>query len=86
MADGLHKLTLHPHPEQSEWVMACLVSGKSYSQVIEETVAEYLTQKAQPDETVRHRQLKRNPFTDGIQNALFTFITGECPRLPLVKA
>ena len=44
VTDGLQNLTLHPHPQRIEWVTGCLVCGKSYDQVIEETVADYLNQ------------------------------------------
>ena len=54
--------------------MGCLVCGKSYDQVIEDTVADYLNQSAQPGETVRERQVKRNAFIDGIQSGVFTFL------------
>ena len=86
VADELRNLTLHPHPQRNEWVTGCLVCGKSYDQVIEETVADYLNQSAQPGETVRERQIKRNPFIDGIQSGVFTFIPRECRRLPPVTA
>ena len=52
----------------------CLVCGKSYDQVKEETLADYLDQTAQRGETVRERQIKRNAFIDGIQSGVFTFI------------
>ena len=42
VANELRKLTLHPHPQRNEWVTGCLICGKSYDQVIEETVADYL--------------------------------------------
>ena len=74
VADGLRNLTFHPHPQRNEWVISCLVCGKSYDQVIEETVADYFDQTAQPGETVRERQIKRNDFIDGIQSGVFTFI------------
>ena len=51
----------------------CLVCGKSYEQVIEETGADYLNQTAEPVETVRERQIKRNAFNDGVQSGVFTF-------------
>ena len=38
---------MHPHPQRNQWVTGCLVCGKSYDQVIEETVADYLDQTAQ---------------------------------------
>ena len=69
----LNNLTLHPHPQRNEWVTGCLVCGKSYDQVIEETVADYLDQTSQPGETVI-RQIKRNAFTDGVQSGVFTFV------------
>ena len=52
----------------------CLACGKSYDQVIKETVADYLNQTAQPGETVRERQIERNAFIDGVQSGVFTFI------------
>ena len=55
VADELNNLTLHPHPQRNEWVTGCLVCGKPYDKVIEETVADYLDQTAQPAETVRER-------------------------------
>ena len=55
VTDGLQDLTLHPQPQRNEWVTGCLVCGKSYDQVIKETVADYLNQTAQPGETVRER-------------------------------
>ena len=51
VANGLQKLTLHPHPTRIEWVTGCLVCGKTYDQVIEKTVADYPDQTAQPGET-----------------------------------
>ena len=86
VADELRNLTLHPHPQRNEWVTGCLVCGKPYDQVIEETVADYLDQTAQPGETVRERQIKRNAFIDGGRSGVFTFIPRECRRLPLVTA
>ena len=89
VAAELRNLTLHPHPQRNEWVTGCLVCGKSYDQVIEETVADYLSQSAQPGETVGERQIKRNAFIDGIQSGVFTFLpnpTPECRRLPPVTA
>ena len=74
VAYGLQTLTLHHHPPGNEWVAGCLVCGKSYDQVIEETVADYLNQTAQPGETVQERQIKRNAFIDGVQRRVFTFL------------
>ena len=74
VADELRNLTLHPHPQRNDLVTSCLVCGKSYNQVIDETVADYLDQTAQPVETVRERQIKRNAFIDGVQSGVFTFI------------
>ena len=74
VADELRNLTLHHHPQRNEWVTGCLVCRKSYNQVIDETVAGYLNQSAQPGETVRERQIKRNAFIDGIQSGVFTFL------------
>ena len=74
VADGLQNLALHPHPARNEWVTGCLVCGKPYEQVIEETVADYLSLRAQSGETVRERQIKRIAFIDGIQCGVFTFL------------
>ena len=74
VSDELRNLTLHPHPHHNETITSCLVCGKSYDQVIEETAADYLNQTAQPGETVRERQIKRNAFIDGVQSGVFTFI------------
>ena len=86
VSDELRNMTLHPHPQRNEWVTGCFVCGKSYDQVIEETVADYLNQTAQPGETIRERQIKRNAFIDGIQSGVFTFLPRECRRLPPVTA
>ena len=72
VADELRNMTLCPHPQRNEWVTSCLVCGKSYDQVIEDTVADYLHQTAQPGETVRESQIKRNAFIDGIQSGVFS--------------
>ena len=74
VADELRNLTLHPHPHRNETVISCLVCGKSYDQVIEETVADYLDQTSQPGETVRERQIKRKALIDGVKSGVFTFI------------
>ena len=74
VSDELRSLTIHPNLRRNETVTSCLVCGKSYDQVIEETTADYLNQTAQPGETVRERQIKRNAFIDGIQSGVFTFI------------
>ena len=74
VADELRNLTLYPHPHRNETVTSCLVCGKSYDQVIEETVAGYFDQTSQPGETVRERQIKINAFIDGVQSGVFTFI------------
>ena len=73
-ANGLQNLTLHPHPQRNEWVTGSLVCGKSYDQVVEETVSDYLKQTAQPGETVRQRQINSNAFVDVIQSGVFTFL------------
>ena len=48
VANGLQNLTLLPHPQRNEWVTGCLVCKKYYDQIIEDTVADYLNQTAQP--------------------------------------
>ena len=74
VAKGSQKLTLHPHSQRKELVTGCSVCEKPYDQVIEETVADYLNQTAQPGEAVRERQSKRNAFIDGIQSGVFNFL------------
>ena len=81
VAKGMQKLTLHLHSQCNERVTGCLVCGKSYDQVIEETVADCLNQTAQTSETVRERQIKRNAFIDGTQSGVFNFLPRECRRL-----
>ena len=73
VTDELNNLTLHPHPQRNEWVTGCLICCKSYDQVIEETVDDYLDQTSQPGETVRERQTKRNALIDGVRCGVFTF-------------
>ena len=85
MANGLQNLTLHPSTTQ--WMGAgFLVCGKSNDQVVEETVADYLNQTAQPGETVRERQIKRNVFIDGIQSGVFFFLPPGTSMLPPLSA
>ena len=87
VAVELRNLTLHPHLQRNEWVTGCLICGKSYDQVIEETVADHLNKTAQPGETIRERQIKRNAFIDGsfrAESSLFS--PRECRRLPPVTA
>ena len=74
VANRLQNLTLHPHLQRNEWVTGCSVCGKSYDQVLEETVADYLNQTAQPGESVLERQIKRKAFIDGIQSGVFNFL------------
>ena len=71
VANGLQNLTLHPHPQRNEWLTGCLICEIPYEQVIEETVAEYFNRRAQPGETVRERQIKRNAFIYGLQCGIF---------------
>ena len=73
VADRLRNPTLHLHPHHNEWATASSVCGKSKDQVKEETVADYLNQTAQPGETVRERQIKRNAFIDCNQSGVVSF-------------
>ena len=72
MADGPENLTLDTHLENNEWVTGFLVGGKSYEQVIEETVVDYLHHTAQPGKSVRHRQQKRSVYIAGSKSEVFT--------------
>ena len=67
-------MTLHPHRQCNERETGCLVCGKSYGQVIDDTVADYLQHTAQPGETVRDRQIKRKAFIDDLQSSAFIFL------------
>ena len=74
LADGLRDMTLHPHRQCNERETGCSVCCKSYGQVIDETVADYLQHTAQLGETVRDRQIKRKAFIDGLQSSAFIFL------------
>ena len=67
-------MSLHAQIETNAYVTGCLVCGKPYKQVIEEAVADYLHQTAEPRETVRDRVLKRKAFIDGLQSGVFTSV------------
>ena len=58
VTDGLQNLTLHPHPQRNEWVTGCLVCGKSYDQVIEETIYD-LVIRFLTISTRQHSQVKQ---------------------------
>ena len=67
-------MTLHAHLKTNAHVTGCLVCGKPYEQLIEEAVADYLHQTAEPGETVRDRVSKRKAFLDGLESGVFTFV------------
>ena len=46
--EGLHDLSLDAHIETNAYVTGCLNCGKPYEQVIEEAVADYIHQTAEP--------------------------------------
>ena len=79
VADGLRKLTLHPHPQRNEWATGCLVYAKSCDQVIEETVANYLNQKRSQVRQYENATSK-NASIDGIQSGVFTFLPRDLLR------
>ena len=74
LADGLRDMNLHPHRQCNERETRCLVRGKSYGQVKDETVADNLQHTEQPGKTVRDRQIKRQAFIDGLQRSAFIFL------------
>ena len=85
VANGLQNLTLHACTTQ--WMGAGFLGcGKSYDQVVEETVADYLNQTAQPGETVRERQIKRNVFIVVIRVGYSFFFPRERRKLLPVMA
>ena len=55
----LEEQALHAQLEQKNQSSGCMVCGKSYKQVLEETTADYLQETAEPGRTVRERHLKR---------------------------
>ena len=48
--------------------------GKSYNQVLEETVADYLHRSAEPGEIIRQRHKKRRAFLAGLPCSAVKFI------------
>ena len=72
--EGLQNTTLDAHIESNAYVTGCLVCGKAYEQVFEETVVDYLHQTAEPKESVGDNVLMRNAFLDGLQGSVFNFI------------
>ena len=73
----LQKMTLIAHMESNAYATSCLVCGKPYGQVIEETIAHYLHQTAETEVSVRDKVLTCNAFLDGLHSGVFTFV----PRL-----
>ena len=70
----LQELALHAHSEVEEETPGCLMCGKSYDQVIEETTANYLHETAEPGKTIRERHFKRQAFITGLQSGVRAFI------------
>ena len=62
-----------PHRANAN-VTGCLVSGKSYEQLIEEAVEDYLQHTAEPSQTIRDKVSERKAFLDGQQSGVFTFV------------
>ena len=67
-------LTLQSHIENNAYVKCWFVYEKLYGQVIEDTVYDYLRQKADSRESVRDMVLKRNAFQDSSQSTVFTLL------------
>ena len=80
--EGLQNMTLHAHVENNAYVTGCLICGKPYEKLIEETVADYLHQTVEPGESIWERVLQRNEFVDSLQCGVFSLVPGECRRLP----
>ena len=75
-------MTLLAHLEQNAYFTGYLVCRKPYDQVIEETKGDDLHRTAEQGESVRETQPRRNAFLDGLQRGVFTFVPGDCRRLP----
>ena len=71
--EELQDMTLFAHIKTNAHFTGCLVCSKPKELVIEEAVADYLHQTAEPGETVRDRVLKRKAFLDELQSGVFTF-------------
>ena len=78
----LRNLTLRAHMQDDANITGCLVCGKPYEQVIDDTAADYLYQTAQTHETIRERLLKHRAFTDGLQCGVFTFLLRGMSQAP----
>ena len=74
MIEGLQNMTLQADMESKAYVTGCLLCGKPYDQVIEQTFANYLHQIAEKWESVKDRVLNRNAFIHGLQSVVFTFV------------
>ena len=85
VADGLRNLTLHPHPKCNETVTGCLVCGKSYDQVIEETVADYINQTTQSRQYANAKS-KEMLLSTVLRAECSLFSPRDCRRLPPVAA
>ena len=74
VTEGPEDMALHGHIESHTYVTGCLFCGKPFKQVIEEAVADYLHQTAEPRETVRDTILERKAIIDGLQSGVFISI------------
>ena len=75
IAQNLRKLALHAHCKIGKQVTGCIVRGKLYDQVFEETVSDYLYHTVEPGETTKNRDIKRRAFLDRLQCRVVTFVT-----------
>ena len=86
VADELRNLTLHPYPHRNEVVTSCLVCGKSYDQVIEETVADYFNQTAHPVRQCGNDRSREMHSLMAFRAESSLLSPRECRRLPPVTA
>ena len=82
----MQEQVLHAHSEVEKQTYRCIVCGKSYEHVNEETTVDYLQQARESDETTCEPRLERDAFIDGFQSGVIAFTLRECLRLPPLTA
>ena len=73
----LQEPELHSHLEFSNQVSVCIVCGKPWNQVIEETVGDYLHRKRVPGEKFRDHHIKRQSFLESLSCGVIAFVSRE---------
>ena len=70
---GLQRLACHVHFEANNRLTGCLVYGKSYDQVFEETASDISQQTAESGETIRNRHKKIQAVLASLQCGVLNF-------------